>query len=100
MRNGIVCLLGLLLLLPAYLCQAQDKSASSVIRAAFAKLDAAVYAKQAYETKQVKQIFHGKEGKKNFEKAVVDTEAERKPLADAVAAAVVPIEHTLKIEVQ
>lgn len=67
---------------------------------AFAKLDAAVYAKQDYETKQVKQIFHGKEGKENFEKAVADTEAERKPLAEAVAAAVVPVEHTLKIELR
>ncbi len=57
-------------------------------------------AKQSYETKQVKQIFHGKEGKENFEKAVADTEAERKPLADAVAAAVTPVEHTLKVEVQ
>ena len=67
---------------------------------AFAKLDAAVLAKQTFETKQVKQIFHGKQGKENFEKAVADTEAERKPLAEAVAAAVVPVEHVIKIEVQ
>ncbi len=67
---------------------------------AFAKVDAAVFAKQAYETKQVKEIFHGKAGKENFEKAVTDTEAERKPLAEAISASVVPVEHTLKIEVQ
>ena len=67
---------------------------------AFAKLDAAVWAKQEFETKQVKQIFHGKEGKENFTKAVADTEAVRQPLAAAVQSAVVPIEHTLKIEVE
>ncbi len=67
---------------------------------AFAKLDAAVYAKQAYETKQVKEIFHGKPGQENFEEAVANTEAERKPLAEAVAASVVPMAHTLKIELQ
>jgi lysophospholipase L1-like esterase len=64
----------------------------------FDKLDAAVLAKQTYETKQVKQIFHGEVGKKDFAKAVEDTEAERKPLADAIQQAMVSVEHQLKIE--
>jgi lysophospholipase L1-like esterase len=64
----------------------------------FDKLDAAVLAKQTYETKQVKQIFHGEAGKKDFAKAVQDTEAERKPLADTIQQAMVPVEHQLKIE--
>lgn len=64
----------------------------------FEKVDAAVLAKQSYETKQVKQIFHGEAGKKDFAKAVEETELERKPLADAVKQAVVPVEHQIKIE--
>jgi lysophospholipase L1-like esterase len=64
----------------------------------FEKVDAAVLAKQTYETKQVKQIFHGEAGKKDFVKAVEDTEAERKPLADAIRQAIVPVEHQIKIE--
>ncbi|MFN7772654.1 MAG: SGNH/GDSL hydrolase family protein [Planctomycetota bacterium] len=64
----------------------------------FDKIDAAVLAKQTYETKQVKQIFHGEAGNKDFAKAVEDTEAERKPLADAIRQAIVPVEHQIKIE--
>jgi lysophospholipase L1-like esterase len=65
--------------------------------AAFDRVDQAVAAKQAYETEQVKKVFHGREGKANFEKAVADTEAKRKPLADAIHAAMVPVTHTIKI---
>lgn len=65
---------------------------------AFDKVDAAVFAKQQYETTQVKQIFHGAEGKTDFSKAVADTEAVRKPLADAIAAAMVPVTHSIEIE--
>lgn len=64
---------------------------------AFKKVDDAVYAKQAYETKQIKQIFHGEEGKKDMEAAVARTEAERAPLVAAIRAAFVPVTHTLKI---
>jgi lysophospholipase L1-like esterase len=66
--------------------------------AAFDKVDAAVFAKQQYETTQVKQIFNGAEGKADFSKAVAETEAVRKPLADAIAAAVVPVTHSIQIE--
>jgi lysophospholipase L1-like esterase len=65
---------------------------------AFSKVDAAVLAKQAYETKQVKNIFHGREGKADMEGAVKKTEAERAPLAEAIKTAFVPVKHTLRIE--
>jgi lysophospholipase L1-like esterase len=65
--------------------------------AAFDKVDQAVAAKQKYETKQIKEIFHGARGKADFEKAVAETEAERKPLADAIRAAMVPVTHEISI---
>jgi len=64
---------------------------------AFDKVDAAVARKQAYETEQVKKIFHGREGRTDFEAAVKRTEAERQPLAEAIAAAFKPVTHTLEI---
>jgi lysophospholipase L1-like esterase len=66
--------------------------------AAFNAVDEAVAKKQAYETEQVKQIFHGERGKANFDEAVARTEAVRKPLADAIAAARVPVEYTIVVE--
>lgn len=64
---------------------------------AFDKVDAAVAAKQAFETTQVKKIFHGPRGRADIEKAVAETEAERAPLAKAVAEAMAPVTHTLQI---
>ncbi len=66
--------------------------------AAFQKVDEAVAAKQAYETHQIKGVFHGEEGKADMAKAVERTEAERAPLAAAIAAARVPVRHTLTIQ--
>jgi len=67
---------------------------------AFEKVDAAVAAKQAYETEQIKEVFHGPEGKKDMEAAATKTEAERAPLAAAIQTALVPVTHTIKIEAQ
>ena len=64
---------------------------------AFARVDAAVAAKQAYETKQVKEIFHGTEGKADFADAVKRTEAERARLVEAIHQALVPVSFTLQI---
>lgn len=64
---------------------------------AFKKVDEAVYAKQAYETEQIKKIFHGPEGKADMEAAVTATEVKRTPLAAAVKTAFVPVTHTIKI---
>lgn len=65
---------------------------------AFARVDAAVAAKQAFETKQIKQVFHGEAGRKDMAAAVMQTESERAPLAAAIQAAFVPVTHTLRIE--
>ncbi|MGA4579614.1 SGNH/GDSL hydrolase family protein [Limisphaera sp. VF-2] len=65
--------------------------------AAFARVDAAVAAKQAFETRQVKQVFHGAEGRADMEAAVRRTEAERNRLVAAIHAAFVPVTHTLSL---
>jgi hypothetical protein len=64
---------------------------------AFAKVDAAVAAKQAYETQQIKQAFRSPEAKTDMEGVAARTEKEREPLAAAIRAAFVPVTHTLKI---
>ena len=63
----------------------------------FAKVDAAVAAKQAYETKQIKQSFRSKEAKDDMEGVAAQTEKEREPLVAAIKAAFVPVTHTIKI---
>ena len=64
---------------------------------AFDRVDAAVAAKQAFETTQVKKVFHGRQGQTDFEKAVAETEAQRAPLAAAIARAMTPVTHTITI---
>ena len=88
----------------------------------FKRVDNAVAAKQSYETKEIKQIFHellgGKyksaddihdpemkelfalrdaEGKLDREAVIKATEARRAPLAEAVKTAFVPVTHEIKI---
>lgn len=90
---------------------------------AFNKVDKAVAAKQSYETKQIKQVFHDlrrfktaeeikdaglkelfalrdADGKLNYDALERETEKKRQPLAEAIKAARVPVEHTLRIEAQ
>lgn len=64
---------------------------------AFDKVDAAVAAKQAFETTQIKKIFHGPRGRADIEKAVAETETERAPLAEAVAQAMEPVTHVIRV---
>ncbi len=64
---------------------------------AFNKVDAAVAAKQVYETEQIKKAFDSPEAKVDFAKIVAETEAIRQPLADAIAAAMQPVTHTIVI---
>lgn len=66
---------------------------------AFAAVDAAVLVKQTYETQQIKKDFHSELAKKDFDQVVAETEAIRKPLAEAVARSVVPVDHHLIIEI-
>ena len=65
---------------------------------AFARVDAAVAAKQAYETTQIKTRFRSPEAKADMEAVAAQTEREREPLAAAIRAAFVPVTHTLRIE--
>jgi lysophospholipase L1-like esterase len=65
--------------------------------AAFAKVDAAVAAKQAYETKQIKQLFRSAKAKADMEAVATQTEKERQPLVAAIKSAFVPVTHTIKI---
>ena len=67
---------------------------------AFAKVDAAVAAEQAFETRQIKQMFRSPEAKADMEGVVAQSEKEREPLAAAIKAAFVPVEHVIKIEPQ
>jgi hypothetical protein len=67
---------------------------------AFKAVDEAVAKKQEFETKQIKELFHGEAGKANMEKTVADSERERAPLAAAIQAAFVPVTHTLTITPQ
>jgi hypothetical protein len=64
---------------------------------AFKKVDEAVAAKQNYETRQIKDLFHGPEGRADKEMTADLTEKVRTPLAAAIRKALVPITHTLTI---
>jgi lysophospholipase L1-like esterase len=77
-----------------------DDFAINPFSGAFARVDAAVAAKQAYETRQIKDVFHGPEGRAGIEAAVARTEAERAPLAAAISAALVPVAHAIRITAQ
>ena len=65
---------------------------------AFKRLDEAVGQKQNYETRQIKSLFHGEEGRADMKATVALTEKTRAPLAAAIRAARVPVTHTVKIE--
>lgn len=65
---------------------------------AFAALWAAVAAKQEYETRQVKTLFHGPEGAVDMETTVALTEKVRSRRVDAVRQAHRPLTHTLRIQ--
>jgi len=65
---------------------------------AFAKIWKAVAEKQAYETKQIKTLFRSPEAKKDMEAVVKSSQVEFDRLAAAVAAAVKPVDSSLRIE--
>ncbi len=74
-----------------------DEFAVNPFSEAFTKVDETVAKKQAYETKQIKEYFHGKRGQADMEKTVAETEAERAPIAAAIKEAFVPVTHTIAI---
>ncbi len=65
---------------------------------AFQRVDETVAKKQAYETKQIKQLFHGEEGRADMEMTAALTEKARTPLAKAIPSAFKPVRHTVLIE--
>lgn len=65
---------------------------------AFQRVDEAVGKKQAYETRQIKDLFHGPEGRTDMEMTAALTEKVRAPLAAAIRDAFVPVRHTIRIE--
>jgi len=67
---------------------------------AFIHVDVAVGEKQKYETRQIKELFHGAEGTADPEGTAAVTEKARQPLVEAVAKAFVPVTHTLQIEAE
>jgi hypothetical protein len=67
---------------------------------AFDHVDEAVLKRQAYETKQIKRLFHGEEGKVDMDMTVALTEKAREPLAKAIKAAFKPVRHTIRIEAE
>lgn len=67
---------------------------------AFAKVDNAVGDKQKYETRQIKELFHGPEGKAEPDATADLTEKVRRPLAKKVRTAFVPVKHALRIQPQ
>ncbi len=68
--------------------------------AAFQRVDEAVAKKQAYETRQVKDLFHGPEGRADLDMTAALTEKARAPLADAIRAAFVPVRHTITVKAE
>lgn len=66
--------------------------------AAFKRLDEAVGQKQNYETKQIKSLFHGEEGRADMKATVALTEKARAPLVAAIRKAQVSVTHSVKIE--
>jgi lysophospholipase L1-like esterase len=67
---------------------------------AFNRVDEAVAKKQAYETRQVKDLFHGPEGHADMTMTAALTEKVRAPLAAAINAAFVPVRHTISIKAE
>ena len=61
----------------------------------FNRVDQAVAAKQNYETRQIKMLFHGEEGHAAMEDTVALTEKVRTPLANNIRAALTPVQHKL-----
>lgn len=65
---------------------------------AFEKVSRTVYAKQDYETRQIKTLFHGPEGAADPAMTATLTEKVRAPLAQAVAKSMEPVDHLLMVK--
>ncbi|MBC7979028.1 MAG: SGNH/GDSL hydrolase family protein [Armatimonadetes bacterium] len=66
----------------------------------FKKIQDAVAVKQAFETKQIKDIVHGEEGKEDMEAAFARTETEREVFVKNLAATIQAAEYSIVIQAQ
>lgn len=64
---------------------------------AFKQVDEAVARKQAYETRQIKDLFHGPEGRTDMTLTEKLTETVRTPLVDAIQRTFKPVRHRLTL---
>jgi lysophospholipase L1-like esterase len=67
---------------------------------AFALVDSAVANKQKYETRQIKELFHGAESKADPDGIAAVTEKTRRPMVKKIASEFVPVKHTIRIQPQ
>lgn len=74
-----------------------DEFPANPFSTSFGRVDAAVAAKQEYETRQIKLLFHGPEFAVDPAALVAVTERARATLVDAIHAAVVPVTHVIRI---
>ena len=74
-----------------------DEFVTNPFSAAFDNVDKAVAAKQEYETRQIKIMFHGPEAEADVESVEKLTERVRAPLATAIKKAFVPVTHTVQV---
>ena len=65
--------------------------------APFRKIWDAAARKQAYETRQMKELMHGPEGGTDMEATVELTEKVHQKLVDALRSAVSPVEHVIEV---
>jgi len=63
----------------------------------FKNVDRAVAAKQAFETRQIQRVFHGKDFRTHADELVAKTEKDRAVLVKAIHAAFMPVTHTITI---
>lgn len=77
-----------------------DEFAVNPFSASFKKVDDAVAAKQDYETRQIKVMFHGPEAKLDMDALEKLTERARAPLAAAIRKAFVPVTHVLQVRAE
>jgi hypothetical protein len=77
-----------------------DDFAVNPFSAAFRRVDEAVARKQAYETRQIKDLFHGLEGRTDMEATALLTERVRRQLVEELRSQFVPVRHTIRLQAE
>jgi hypothetical protein len=66
--------------------------------AAFRRVDEAVARKQAYETRQIKELFHGPEGHADMEATALLTEKVRQRFLHEIRREFLPVRHSIRLQ--